>query len=46
MLQVGLSASALAANLGTALNIGAASAPCPICDCRAIVAGLGVGASV
>jgi hypothetical protein len=45
MLQVGLSASALAASLGTALNIGAASAPCSICDCRAIMAALAFGAS-
>jgi hypothetical protein len=46
MLQAGLSASALAASLGAALNVGAASAPCPTCDCRAIMAALVSGAAV
>jgi hypothetical protein len=44
MLTVGLSSSALAANLAAALAITASARPCPVCDSRAIMASLSIGA--
>ncbi len=45
MLMVGLSGSALAANLSAALAITASARPCGVCDSRSVMASLSLGAS-